>query len=228
MIRSNKNNAPALSMGRFPEPHLGECTQDGQPSSQGHRNNRSRHRREQFRKARESRTAQPRAAGQPIIHENGGHTELRVHGRGNAAEIVTVRHDHQRHEPDTRMFQRVDGAHEMHEAVLGSPARAIRHAKPQALRLENQRRQIQRHDAEQPVVGDAALLIAGNRLRDPQPPERDGAPNAEPEAFTSMMAVSLWLLTLVCQFTRCCGTSQRTTRSAISRLLTTYVFPRCR
>ena len=42
MIRSNKNKAPALSMGRFPEPHLGECTQDGQPSSQGHRNNRSR------------------------------------------------------------------------------------------------------------------------------------------------------------------------------------------
>ena len=132
------------------------------------------HRREQFRKARESRTAQPRAAGQPIIHENGGHPELRVHGRGNAAEIITIRHDHQRHEPDTRMFQRVDGAHEMHEAVLGSPARAIRHAKPQALRLENQRRQIQRHDADQPVVGNGALLIAGNRLRDPQPPERDG------------------------------------------------------
>ncbi len=31
---SAKNKAPALSMGRLPEPHLGECTQEGQPSSQ--------------------------------------------------------------------------------------------------------------------------------------------------------------------------------------------------
>ncbi len=26
---------PGLLMGRLPEPHLGECTQEGQPSSQG-------------------------------------------------------------------------------------------------------------------------------------------------------------------------------------------------
>ena len=30
-----RRRAPALLMGRLPEPHLGECTQEGQPSSQG-------------------------------------------------------------------------------------------------------------------------------------------------------------------------------------------------
>ena len=72
------------------------------------------------------------------------------------------------------MFQRMDGTHEMHEAVLSGPARAIRHAKPQALRLENQRGQIQRHDADQPIVGNGALFVAGDGFRNPEPPERNG------------------------------------------------------
>ena len=34
-IDSRINTAAALSIGRFPEPHLGECTHDGQPLRQG-------------------------------------------------------------------------------------------------------------------------------------------------------------------------------------------------
>ena len=36
IIFSSMKFAAALSIGLLPEPHFGECTQDGQPDSQGH------------------------------------------------------------------------------------------------------------------------------------------------------------------------------------------------
>ncbi len=141
------------------------------------------HGHEKLGKARKGRATQPRASGQAVIDEDGGRSELGVHGRGDAAEVVAVGHDHQRHESDAGVFQRVDGAHKVHEVVFRLPARAVRNAEPQPLGLEDQRRDFQRDHAQKAVVRNAAPLIARDGFRNPQPPEGHGRAESRPRAL---------------------------------------------
>ena len=92
------------------------------------------------------------AAGQTIVNKHRGQAQLRVQGRGYAAEIVAVRHDQQGQQTNSRVFQGVDGTHKVQKALFQIRAQHVGKDIPEALSFKNLRWRVQGYDGQQPVA----------------------------------------------------------------------------
>ncbi len=120
----------------------------------------------------EGSARQPGPAGQAVVDEHGGRTELRMHGRGNTAEIIAINQHQQRHQADGDMFQSVDGTHEMQKFILHPDTETIGDDEPQALGFKNLRRQIQGLDVQHAQASVQAAFISGDMFGHAQTPAR--------------------------------------------------------
>lgn len=98
-----------------------------------------------------------------------------MQGRGNAAEIIAVGHDQQRHQADGGVLQGMNGTHEMQKAFFQPGADHVRNHIPEAFGFKDLRGRVQRHNGQQAVAGRGAFFIAGDPLGDSQSSPADQA-----------------------------------------------------
>ncbi len=98
--RRAPRTAPALSSGALPLPHLGDCTQDGQPVRHSQSRIAARVAASQRPSTACPRSAKPGAAGMAVVHEHGGPPGVRVQRRRHAADVPAVADREQRQQAD--------------------------------------------------------------------------------------------------------------------------------
>ncbi len=126
-ICSSSRSAPALDSGSLRLPHLGDCTQEGQPSEQRHSAISRRASSQSSSKRGERRPGDPDPAGVAVVDEDRRAPRLGVEVGGQPADVPAVAHRDQRQHRDLRVLGRVQRAQQgVHRQdvieVRGAPA----------------------------------------------------------------------------------------------------------
>ncbi len=158
--------APALSIGRLPFPHCGECTQPGQPFSHAQSRIRSRVASSSASMRSNRPAARPTPACVPVVQEDRRAPELRVATVRDAADVEAVAEREQREQRERGVLDGVERAHHMALGVLERLRDLVGQLEPERSGLERGGRQLERLGAEQLLAAHAAPLVAGDARRD--------------------------------------------------------------
>ena len=97
-----------------------------------------------------------------------GAAHLRMFRHADSADIVSVAERKKRKHGDCSMFDRMNSTHEVEFALLNCIFNYIGNLNPYSDCFKMNRRQVQRHDADQVLSLSAAFLVGSNLLGDLQ------------------------------------------------------------
>ncbi len=156
--------AAHLSRGLLAFPHLGDWTQDGQPSSQRQATMASRVALSQACATAIAALGEARTAGVAVVHEDRQPSGVLVQRGRDAADVPAVAGGEQRQQPDRGVLGRVHGTRHGggRDAGLGDPL--VGQRPPDRLRPQVTGREVERLLAEHLPGDDPAFQVA-DRLR---------------------------------------------------------------
>jgi len=109
---------------------------------------------------------QSKPAGDAVINEHGWFAHLRMKRGGDPAQIISVRHDQKRHNPDGCMLKGMNASHEMQSFRFDLIPDMIRDFNPEPLGFKFKFRQIKGYDAHGFLIWNLLFFIAGHLLGD--------------------------------------------------------------